>query len=603
MRRKCKPNYRRTVLRLPDLDHSKLAVLNSLSSPASRRVYEYAIDQFIAWYCSEPRLAFNRIVVVRYRMHLESRGLAANTINQQLAAVRRLAHEAADSGLLSPELAAGISGVKGVKQLGFRSGNWLTVEQCSEVLKHASGRSLRAKRDYAMLAMLFGCGLRRSELVGLQLDEVQMRQGHWAIVDLIGKGGHIRTVPVPAWVKGALDDWATWAGIVHGRIFRAISRMGKVWGKGVSQNVVWYVVKTCCERAGLQHIAPHDLRRTCAKLCHSSGGELEQIQFLLGHASVQTTERYLGCKQNLGHPVNDLFELQPCGDSDNSIAQPAASTPLETISGQGLKFPHGGSEYADPHFLLESRTTFRPKGPVEELSDEMKPNSSADQQPPCEAKDLVVFDVLRDSKCADCGKDLLANEFLFMEGGRPLCLTCADLDHLVYLHRGDMALTRRARKHSTLSAVVVRFSRARKRYERQGVLVEETALEQAERECLADANERSAHRERAEQYRAKQDQAFAMRMAESIQRIFPGCPPEEAQLIAAHTSVRGSGRVGRTAAGQGLDEEALRAAVIAAIRHRHTTYDRLLMRGWERKDARYAVRDDIDRLLDQWRRS
>ncbi len=202
-----KPNYRRRVLRLPDLDHCKLAVLNSLGSPASRRVYEYAIDQFIAWYCSEPRLAFNRIVVVRYRMYLESRGLAANTINQQLAAVRRLAHEAADSGLLSPELAAGISRVKGVKQLGFRAGNWLSAEQCSEVLEHAAGDSMRAKRDYAMLAMLFGCGFRRSELVGLELDEVQMRQGHWAVVDLIGKGGHIRTVPIPAWVKAALDQW------------------------------------------------------------------------------------------------------------------------------------------------------------------------------------------------------------------------------------------------------------------------------------------------------------------------------------------------------------------------------------------------------------
>jgi hypothetical protein len=151
-KQRIKPNYRRRVLRLPDLDHCKLAVLNSLGSPASRRVYEYAIDQFIAWYCSEPRLAFNRIVVVRYRMYLESRGLAANTINQQLAAVRRLAHEAADSGLLSPELAAGISRVKGVKQLGFRSGNWLSAEQSSEVLKHAYGASMRAKRDYAMLA-------------------------------------------------------------------------------------------------------------------------------------------------------------------------------------------------------------------------------------------------------------------------------------------------------------------------------------------------------------------------------------------------------------------------------------------------------------------
>src|SRR3989454_7993218 len=208
---------------------SKRAVPNSLGSPASRRVYEYAIDQFIAWYCSEPRLAFNRIVVVRYRMYLESRILAANTINQQLAAVRRLAHEAVDSGLLSPELAAGISRVKGVKQLGFRSGNRLSAEESSEVLKRACGDSMRAKRDYAMLALLFGCGFGRSELVGLELDEIQMRQGHWAVVDLIGKGGHIRTVPIPEWVKAALDQWTAAAGVREGRIFRAVARTGKVW--------------------------------------------------------------------------------------------------------------------------------------------------------------------------------------------------------------------------------------------------------------------------------------------------------------------------------------------------------------------------------------
>ena len=346
-----KPNYRRRVLRLPDLDHCKLAVLNSLGSPASRRVYEYAIDQFIAWYCSEPRLAFNRIVVVRYRMHLESRGLAANTINQQLAAVRRLAHEAADSGLLSPELAAGISRVKGVKQLGFRSGNWLSAEQSSEVLEHASGDIMRAKRDYAMLAMLFGCGFRRSELVRLEMDEVQIRQGHWAVVDLIGKGGHIRTVPIPQWVKAALNQWIVAAKVTEGRIFRAVARAGKVWGKGISQNVVWYVVKGCCERAGLEHIAPHDLRRTCAKLCHSSGGELEQIQFLLGHASVQTTERYLGCKQNLGHPVNDLFDLRTDGrqhENDDKSATVKTSDPVEKASRQGVECRHGGSEHEQP---------------------------------------------------------------------------------------------------------------------------------------------------------------------------------------------------------------------------------------------------------------
>jgi len=187
--------------------------------------------------------------------------------------------------------------------LGFAPVNWLSAEQSSEVLKHAYGDSMRAKRDYAMLAMLFGCGFRRSELVGLDLDDLQMRQGHWAVVDLIGPHPHGTHSNLG---KVGSRSGTEAAGVGEGKIFRAVARMGKVWGSGISQNVVWYVVKTCCERAGLEHIAPHDLRRTCAKLCHTSGGELEQIQFLLGHTSVQTTERYLGCKQNLGHPVNDL---------------------------------------------------------------------------------------------------------------------------------------------------------------------------------------------------------------------------------------------------------------------------------------------------------
>jgi hypothetical protein len=230
----------------------------------------------------------------------------------------------------------------------------------------------------------------------------------------------------------------------------------------------------------------------------------------------------------------------------------------------------------------------------------MKP-ATADQDSSSEAKELVVFDILRESQCADCGKRLPGGDFLFMEGARPLCLSCADLDHLVYLPRGDTALTRRARKHSSLSAVVVRFSRSRKRYERQGVLIEEPALEQAEQECAADADQRSVRRERADAYRDKQDQILAMRMAESIRRMFPGCPLEEARAIARHTSVRSSGRVGRTAAGRALEEEALQAAVIAAVRHRHTKYDRLLMNGVDRMEARDAVRDKIDDVLERWR--
>jgi integrase len=282
------------------------------------------MEQFITWYCSEPRLALNRNVVLRFRLYLESLALAAGTINQRMAAVRRLAYDAADSGLLSPELAAGIRRVKGVKQLGSRAGNWLNRDQAGLLLQKAGGESLRSLRDLAMISVLIGCGLRRAELASLRKDDIQIRQGHWAIVDLVGKGNHVRTVPMPIWVKSAIDTWIAAARVADGRVFRAVSRHGTSWGRGISENVIWYVVRSCANRAELDHLAwyvvrscanraeldhlaPHDLRRTCAKLCHMSGGELEQIQFLLGHASVLTTERYLGCKQNLQEPVNDRF--------------------------------------------------------------------------------------------------------------------------------------------------------------------------------------------------------------------------------------------------------------------------------------------------------
>src|ERR1700728_3147548 len=197
------------VLHLPDLDHAKTSVLNSLSSPRSRRNYKFAMEQFIDWYCSEPRLALNRTVVLRFRLHLESLGLAAVTINQRLAAVRRLAYEAADTGLLSPELAAGIRRVKGVKQLGCRAGNWLNRDQARLLLERSDGQGLRSIRDVAMISILIGCGLRRAELSALTVEDMQIRQGHWAIVNIVGKGGHIRTVPMPNWVKFAVDRWMT----------------------------------------------------------------------------------------------------------------------------------------------------------------------------------------------------------------------------------------------------------------------------------------------------------------------------------------------------------------------------------------------------------
>src|ERR1035437_4538472 len=175
MRKKTKKHIRaRIVLRLPDLDHSKSSVLNSLSSPRSRRNYRFAMDQFIAWYCSEPRLALNRTVVLRFRLYLESLGLAAGPLNQKLAAARRLAYEDAASGLLSTELAAGIRRVKGVKQLGVHAGNWLNLEQARALLEKSDGDSLRSSRDLAMIAIQLGCGLRRAELSSLRKEDIQV---------------------------------------------------------------------------------------------------------------------------------------------------------------------------------------------------------------------------------------------------------------------------------------------------------------------------------------------------------------------------------------------------------------------------------------------
>jgi integrase len=174
---------------------------------------------------------------------------------------------------------------------------------------------VKGKRNYAMLAVLLGCGLRRSELTGLTMSHLQQRDDHWAIIDLFGKGGHVRTVPIPIWVKAAIDAWVAIADIHAGIIFRCVSRTGRVWGNRLSEKAVWWVVREYAKLAGIDNLAPHDLRRTCARLCHSAGGELEQIQFLLGHRSVETTERYLGSRQRLVEAVNDHLGIEPLDGS------------------------------------------------------------------------------------------------------------------------------------------------------------------------------------------------------------------------------------------------------------------------------------------------
>ena len=299
------------TLRFLELDQAKTAVTASLRSAGSRRCYEHAISEFIDWYCSEPRLGFNKAVVTRFRIYLESRKLAPGTVNLRLAAIRRLAYEAADAGLLGPEQAAGIRRVKGAKKLGVRVGNWLLAKEARALWELPNVNTLKGKRDRAILSLLLACGLRRGEVATLELDDIQRRKDHWAIVDLTGKGGHVRTVPVPDWVTRTIGEWVSAAGISSGKLFRCVCRAGKTWGDFMTDGVVWHVVKDYAAKLGLPQLAPHDLRRSCARLCHVAGGELEQIQFLLGHVSVQTTEKYLGCKQRIRNAVNDRIGIEP----------------------------------------------------------------------------------------------------------------------------------------------------------------------------------------------------------------------------------------------------------------------------------------------------
>jgi hypothetical protein len=215
------------------------------------------------------------------------------------------------------------------------------------------------------------------------------------------------------------------------------------------------------------------------------------------------------------------------------------------------------------------------------------------------ARDLVVFMPRREWRCATCDA---SGDFLFMDGSDAVCLDCADLGQLLFLPSGDAALTRRAKKASRLCAVVVRWAAARKRYERQGILVEEDALEQAEEQCLADAEARQRRQDRDRERRARLDVAFQASLTSEIRRLFPGCPPDRAEAIARHTAGRGTGRVGRSAPGQMLDERATTLAVVASVRHVDTGYDEILMSGTPRAEARSLVSADVDRILDSWRR-
>lgn len=284
-------------------------VLDAVTSPHSRRAYGQALDNFFEWLGGRQQALFSRALVQEYRAALVAAGFAPSTINLRLAALRKLAWEASENGWLAPEAAASIARIKGVRRLGVRTGNWLTREQAAELLRLPDSVTLKGKRDRAILALLLACGLRRAEVARLTVESFELREGRWVLPDLESKGNRLRTVPVPGWVKALTDAWAQPAGIHSGPLFRPVLKGGAVQPRPLTEKAVWCVVREYAARMGLPCLAPHDLRRTCARLCRAAGGDLEQIQFLLGHASIQTTERYLGSRQNLAVAVNDRLDF------------------------------------------------------------------------------------------------------------------------------------------------------------------------------------------------------------------------------------------------------------------------------------------------------
>jgi integrase len=236
--------------------------------------------------------------VQEYRATLEKRNLSASSIKVQMSAIRRLAAEMADNGLLDPQTALVIAKVKSPHRNGVRLGNWLSLRQAEDLLALPDAHSMKGKRDRAALSVLLGAGLRRGELCALKFDHLQQREGRWVIADLVGKHDRIRTVPVPGWCKAAIDVWTAAAQLSAGHIIRPLNKAGRVTGDFLSPGSVFHMVKTYGTQLGMP-LSPHDLRRSFAKLAHKGRAALEQIQISLGHESIVTTERYLGVRQDL----------------------------------------------------------------------------------------------------------------------------------------------------------------------------------------------------------------------------------------------------------------------------------------------------------------
>jgi len=284
-------------------------VTDAVTSEHTKRAYGRALTEFITWHMTTGQTELEKKTVNAYVAHLRSKGVPASSINQRLVAIRKMAREAADNKLIDHATAEAIARAEGVRTEGKRLGNWLDQKQAQALLDAPNMSTAKGIRDHAILAVLLGCGLRREECSALTVSHIQQREGRWVIVDLKGKRNKVRSVPMPSWAKYAVDAWLLAGSITDGAIFRPINRHGRIGAGAMTAQGIYNAVNEYAAPLRLT-VHPHDLRRTFAKLAHKGSAPIEQIQLSLGHASIQTTERYLGVQQDLTSAPCDVLGLR-----------------------------------------------------------------------------------------------------------------------------------------------------------------------------------------------------------------------------------------------------------------------------------------------------
>lgn len=283
---------------------------DSVTSDHSKRAYQRALEDFFWWYKTRGRPGLSKALIRGYAAELKRDGATAQNVNQRLCAIRKFASEAGDNQMMPEHVARAIQTVKGFSQAGERLGNWLTRDEAQALLNAIDRGDNRGLRDLALIATLIGCGLRRAEAAELTFEHVQQREGRWVIVDICGKGEKTRSVPMPSWTKCAIDMWSSALRLSSGAVFRPVNRGDRIAGEQMTPQAIGEVITKRSRECGVWGISAHDLRRTFAKLARLGGSEIEQIQLSLGHASIKTTQVYLGTEQQLTDAPGDKLGLR-----------------------------------------------------------------------------------------------------------------------------------------------------------------------------------------------------------------------------------------------------------------------------------------------------